>query len=154
MTNFSEPNYIKHELSELEQKYLYNLGVKNFKTKNYSRALAIFQMLFIWDGSDSMYCKALAGCYQASGNCFMAALMYSHCLNIDDSLINKDCLFYLGVCLFELKDYQAAKNHFSNFKTETAQIMPELHKKTDLYLKALQNLIKDNLISEAISGSN
>lgn len=131
------------ELSAMELNYLYNLGVTNFKTKNYPRALAIFQLLMVYKRSDILYCKALAGCYQATKNYFMAILTYNHCLAIDASGINYDCHFYSGICFFEIQSYSAAKDSFIKFKaTAKEENLPELYKKADLYLLAIDKLLQ------------
>lgn len=144
MDNIYDSSDKNPELSVIELNYLYNLGVTNFKTKNYPRALAIFQLLMVCNRSNILYCKALAGCYQATKNYFMAIITYNHCLTIDASDINYDCHFYSGICFFELQNYSAAKDSFIKFKVAAKkEDMPELCKKADLYLLAINKLLQN-----------
>lgn len=124
-----------------ELHFLYNLGVKNFKTKNYMKALPFFQIICNFDNQNIMYLKALAGCLHASNNYIDAILSYKCCLILDDSKLNHDCLFYCGVCFFELKQYDDSVKEFNNFLLLSEESSNQDQIKTaKLYLHAIANI--------------
>lgn len=124
--------------TQAELDYLYNVGVTNFKTKNYQRALSMFQLLLMLDSENPQYMKAAAGTYHVTKHYLAAILAYRYCYVLDPSAVNNDCRFYVGVCYFETNNWDLAKLEFEHFLETEAQNIPELNKKAKLYLLAIE----------------
>ncbi|MDQ5921564.1 MAG: Anaphase-promoting complex, cyclosome, subunit 3 [Pseudomonadota bacterium] len=129
------------KFSKQELNYLYNVGVNNFKTKNYQRALSMFQLLLMLDANNPLYMKAAAGAYHITKNYLSAILAYRYCYALDPSPMNHDCKFYIGVCYFETNNWEIAKTEFEDFLKQADKNMPELNKKAQLYLLAIDKKI-------------
>ena len=123
-------------LTEAEQRFLYNLAVKNFKTGNYRRALPVFQFLVLEDSGSYLYLKSLAACYYGLKEYWLALATYEQCLLVTAAEERFECLYYMGMCHFELTTYAAAKVAFDNF-LDNSPTNASLIKKARLYLEAI-----------------
>ncbi len=132
------PSQKKAEFTRSELNYLYNLGVKNFKTKSYSRALSVFEVLTSIDPINNLYMKAMAGTYHAMKNYLAAIVTYNYCYGLDSSTNNDDCIFYTAVCLFESGDFTKARIEFDKFLAKKETNAPELNKQAELFLLAIE----------------
>lgn len=131
-------NFAQEDFSKIEKDCLYNMGVKNFQLKNFSKALAVFIVLVQRDATNSLYVKALAGCLQAMNDYASALFTYKFAYTLDPAK-NSDCLFFCGVCLYELEQYEEAKIEFDKCLNIANNITDEMKNKNNLYLKAIEN---------------
>lgn len=141
----------ENRLSESEQRYLYNLAVKNFKTGNYRRALPIFQYLVIEKSDSYLYLKSLAACYYGLKNYWLALITYQQSLASGDQADVVECYYYMGVCHFEVAGYPAAKIAFETYLDKSPNNLI-LEKKARLYLEAIVQIgsreIDDSVVVE------
>ncbi|MFN8770722.1 MAG: hypothetical protein ACK5Z5_09775 [Neisseriaceae bacterium] len=135
LSSISNPSNASNtiKLNEKELDYLYNLGVRYFKLNNFSQALPLFQITVAYDSSNIVYLKALAGCLQALKEFLSAHFIYKIAYIIDNK--NDECLFYSGVCLYELGQLDNATQEFDAFLSITTN--KELSKKANLYLEII-----------------
>lgn len=131
-----EKKILEQRLTDPEQRFLYNLAVKNFKTANYQRALPVFQFLVLEDNNNYLYLKSLAACYYSLKEYWMALATYEQCLLVSSAEERFECLYYMGMCHFELTAYAAAKVAFDNF-LDSSPTNATLIKKARLYLEAI-----------------
>jgi len=125
-------------LTEEEQKFLYNLAVKNFKTGSYRRALPVFQFLVMEDNRNFIYLKSLAACYHALNDYWLALITYEQCLDFN-SVDSLECNYYIGMCYFELASYASAKTAFQSF-LDGSPNNDAFEKKAKLFLDAIEQM--------------
>ncbi len=137
-------NKIKGTYTKDDLNYLYNLGVRNFKTKSFARAISVFLLLTVIEPDNHAYLKALAGSYQANNDFLNAMLTYKYCYSLIPQASNIDCLFYSGVCFYESHDYLSAKAEFEKFLNGMGEHFNELKNQAELYLLSINKLITED----------
>jgi len=125
------------KLTKEEVNYIYNLGVRQFEVGNYEKATLLFQFVISCDSKNALFFKALAGCLHACED-FMGAFLNYQMAYILDAKTNSDCLFYCGVCMYELDNLDTAKKSFEEFLLSSPSD-DKLLPKTNMYLKAINN---------------
>lgn len=127
---------LQNQLDQQERDYLYSLGVKHMQANDFAKAVPIFQLLTACNTTNELYLKALAGCLQATGDYINALFSYKYvyALNIKE---NSDCLFYCGVCLYKLENYNRAKIEFTDF-INAGKSSIEMLDRAKLYLEAIE----------------
>lgn len=134
LNQFGNPKDASHNFTQDEMNYLYNLGVRHLQVNDYEKAIPLFQMLVSCDSTNSLYVKALASAMQGSGNYSSALFSYKFAYVLDNAK-NADCLFYCGVCYFNLGNFDSAKSEFELFLT-TKSANKEMNERSKLYIEA------------------
>lgn len=128
-------------LTNNESIQLYNHAINLFQAGNYVEAKDILSMVISSlsrSENHVVYSKALAGCYQALEQ-YEDAIIHYKFTCVMDFLKNEhnDCLFYIGVCNYNLGNVEIARKNFADFEVFASEY-PKLLTRLALYKKLLQ----------------
>jgi tetratricopeptide (TPR) repeat protein len=107
---------------------------------NYNKALSIFRALVILQPLNILYIKCIAGCLHGQKLFAEASSAYDTSFSLDMQE-NADCLFYSGVCLFKLKDFNGARDKLTKYLNTSHTDMRD---RAELYLNAIVAQLEDS----------
>lgn len=128
---------IKDLLSLQDSQNMYNLAVEKLRLGDYPAAKNFMNLVFyVDDKMPSQYYKTFGAICQGLEEYDKAAASYQAALVLEYPKV-KDCLFYIGACLFKIGDYAQSKLHLEKFLAEdpaNKKLLP----RAKLYLKLIE----------------
>lgn len=100
--------------SSRDSEQIYNLAILKMNCEEYESAKKLLNVLLFIDGGKLQYIKAIAGCYHAL-NDFENAIFFYEVVFQRQEQNNQDCLFYLGKCYLQLKNYDKSRKYLRDF---------------------------------------